>query len=161
MDLRAFGSWTSAPTCLIFQDFEGLSRLTEVFAPERPLGYPSGHPAPRLTLWAAFSFGDRDRGVKSPKIRGGVKILNFQGPLKLTSFYRDSIENRQFGGQKSKSSRGNFRGEFPPPLAFGTFLTPPIPVSDLFCDTLDVYPSDTASWALQLPPEVGRPLQST
>ena len=60
-------------------------------------------------------------GVKSPKIRGGVKILNFQGPLKLTPFYRDSIENRQFRGQKSKFSRGNFRGEFPPPLAFGTF----------------------------------------
>ena len=60
-------------------------------------------------------------GVKSPKIRGGVKILNFQGPLKLTPFYRDSIESPKFGGQKSKSSRGNFRGEFPPSLAFGTF----------------------------------------
>ena len=60
-------------------------------------------------------------GVKSPKIRGGVKILNFQGPLNLTLFYRDSIDIRQFGGQKSKFSRGNFRGEFPPPLAFGTF----------------------------------------
>ena len=60
-------------------------------------------------------------GVKSPKIRGGVKILNFQGPRNLTLFYRDSIENRQFRGQKSKFSRGNFRGEFPPPLAFGTF----------------------------------------
>ena len=53
-------------------------------------------------------------GVKSSKIRGGVKILNFQGPLNLTLSYRDSIENRQFGGQKSKFSRGNFRGEFPP-----------------------------------------------
>ena len=63
-------------------------------------------------------------GVKSPKIRGGVKISNFQGPLKFTPFYRDSIENRQFGGQNSKSSRGNFRGEFPPPLAFGTFWPP-------------------------------------
>ena len=63
-------------------------------------------------------------GVRSPKIRGGVKILNFQGPLKLTPFYRDSIENRQFRGQKSKFSRGNFRGEFSPPLAFGTFWPP-------------------------------------
>ena len=53
-------------------------------------------------------------GVKSPKIRGGVTILNFQGPLTLTPFYRDSIENCHFGGQKSKPSRGNFRGEFPP-----------------------------------------------
>ena len=60
-------------------------------------------------------------GFKSPKFRGGVKISNFQGSLKLTHFSRDSVENRQFGGQKSKSSRGNFRGEFPPPLAFGTF----------------------------------------
>ena len=40
-----------------FQDFEG---LTEVFAPRRPPGYPHGrprhNPAPKLTLWAAFSF---------------------------------------------------------------------------------------------------------
>ena len=68
-------------------------------------------------------------GVKSPKIRGGVKISNFQGPLKLTPFYRVSIENRQFGGQKSKFSRGNFRGEFPP-SSVRYVLTPPIPVSD-------------------------------
>ena len=69
-------------------------------------------------------------GVKSLKIRGGVKILNFQGTLKLTPFYRDSIENRQFGVQKSKSSRGNFRGDFPPPSSVRYVLTPPIPVSD-------------------------------
>ena len=61
-------------------------------------------------------------GVKSPKIRGGVKILNFRGSLNLAPFYRDSIENPQFGGQKFKLSKDNFRGEFPPPpLAFGTF----------------------------------------
>ena len=53
-------------------------------------------------------------GIKSPKIRGGVKILSFQGPLKLTPVYRDSIENRHFGDQKSKSSRGSFWGESPP-----------------------------------------------
>ena len=41
MDVRAFGSWTSAPKCLFFQDFEG---LTEVFAPGRPQGYPRGRP---------------------------------------------------------------------------------------------------------------------
>ena len=64
-------------------------------------------------------------GVKSPKIRGGVKILNFRGPLNLTLFYRDSIENPQFGSQKSKLSKDNFRGELPPPpLAFGTFWPP-------------------------------------
>ena len=31
----------SAPECLLFQDFEG---LTEVFAPGRPPEYPRGHP---------------------------------------------------------------------------------------------------------------------
>ena len=67
-------------------------------------------------------------GVKSPQIRGGgVKILNFQGPLKLTPFYRDSIETRQFGGQKSKSSRGNFRASSPP-SSVRYVLTPPIRV---------------------------------
>ena len=41
-------------------------------------------------------------GVKSPKIGRGVKVLNFRGPLKLTPpFCRDSIENPQFGGEKS------------------------------------------------------------
>ena len=38
MDVRAFGSCTSAPKSLFFQDFEG---FTEVFAPGRP-GYPRG-----------------------------------------------------------------------------------------------------------------------
>ena len=32
MDVRAFGSWMSAPKCLFFQDSEG---LTEAFAPGR------------------------------------------------------------------------------------------------------------------------------
>ena len=41
MDVRAFGSWMSAPTCLLFQDFEG---LTKVFAPGRPPGCPRGRP---------------------------------------------------------------------------------------------------------------------
>ena len=41
MHVRAFGSWMSAPRCLFFQDFEG---LTEVFAPGRPPGYPRGRP---------------------------------------------------------------------------------------------------------------------
>ena len=59
--------------------------------------------------------------VKSPKIRGGVKILNVRGSRNLTLFYRDSIENAQFGGQ-SPSFRGTtFGASSPPPLAFGTF----------------------------------------
>ena len=55
MDVSAFGSWKSAPKCLFFQDYEG---LTEIFAPGRPPGYPRGrplgYPAPKLTLWTAF-----------------------------------------------------------------------------------------------------------
>ena len=79
-------------------------------------------------------WGPGQGGVKPPKIRGGVKILNFQGPLKLTPFYRTSKENCQFGGQKSKSSRGNFRGELPPPLAFGTFWPPSLRRQSLLRD---------------------------
>ena len=41
-----------------------------------------------------------------------MKILNFRGSLNLTPFYRDSIENPQFGGHKSKLFKDNFRGEF-------------------------------------------------
>ena len=58
--------------------------------------------------------GDRGRGGSNLRKIEGVNILNFQGPLKLTSFYRDSIENRQFGGQEAQVFEGNFRGEFPP-----------------------------------------------
>ena len=63
MDVRAFGSWMSAPKCLFFQDFEG---LTEAFAAGGGVLPPdvrrisartsAGYPAPKLTLWAAFSF---------------------------------------------------------------------------------------------------------
>ena len=69
--------------------------------------------------------GDRDRGGQiSENKGGGVKILNFQGPLKLAP--QRFIEDRQFGGQKSKVSRGNFRGEFPlPPLTLSTFCPYP------------------------------------
>ena len=53
MDVRAFGSWTSAPTCF-FQDLEG---LTEGFAPGRPPGYPRGRPPdirPKNLLFGLF-----------------------------------------------------------------------------------------------------------
>ena len=49
-------------------------------------------------------------GGKSPKIRGGGKFWIFRGPWNWPL----STEYRQFGGQKSKLSRGNFRGELPP-----------------------------------------------
>ena len=54
-----------------------------------------------------------------------MKILNFRGSLNLTPFYRDSIENPQFGSQKSKLSKDNFRGEFTPPSSVRHVLTPP------------------------------------
>ena len=53
-------------------------------------------------------------GGQISEIRGGVKTGNFQGSRDLTPFYNDSIEAPYFGGQKSKLSRENFRGEFPP-----------------------------------------------
>ena len=37
MGVRAFGSWMSAPYCVFFQDFEG---LTEAFGPGRPHKWP-------------------------------------------------------------------------------------------------------------------------
>ena len=74
------------------------------------------------------------RGSNLRKLEGGgVEILDFQRPLKLTPFYRDSIENCQFVGQNSKSSRGNFRCESPPPLAFGAFW-PPLSRSPIWSD---------------------------
>ena len=54
MDVRAFGSWMSAPKCLFFQGLEG---LTEVFAPGRLPGYPRGRPPdirPQNLLFGLF-----------------------------------------------------------------------------------------------------------
>ena len=64
-------------------------------------------------------------GVKPPKIRGGGEILNFQGPLKVTPFYRDSIEIVKLG-VKSPSLRGaTFGAGPPPPSSVRYVLTPP------------------------------------
>ena len=74
-----------------------------------------------LVVFQALTFGDQDReGSNLRKLEGGGN-LNFPRPLKFTPVYRDSIENRQFAGQKSKTSRGDFRAYSPPPLAFGMF----------------------------------------
>ena len=70
-------------------------------------------------------------GSNLRKLEAGVKILIFGGFRNLTLFYRDSIENRQFGGQKSKLCKDNFRGKSPPPASGVRYvLTPPIPISD-------------------------------
>ena len=72
------------------------------------------------TIVVEVPTGDRGRGGSN--LRGGEHFeFPGQGLLKLTPFCRDSLENRQFGAQKSKSSRGNFQGEFPPLQVFGTF----------------------------------------
>ena len=52
--------------------------------------------------------------------------MNFRGSLNLTLFYRNSIENPQFGFQKFKLSKDNFRGEFPPSDVWYV-LAPPYP----------------------------------
>ena len=69
-------------------------------------------------------------GVKSPKIRGGVKFLNFQGPLKLTPFYRDFYRKSPIWGSKSPNLRVITFGASSPPSSVRYVLTPPIPVSD-------------------------------
>ena len=87
-----------------------------------------------VTLRSApfLSLGDRDRGGSNlRKLEGGgCENFDFSGSRNLTLFYRVSIGNPQIGGQKSKLCKDNFRGEFPPPLAFGTSWPPLIPVSD-------------------------------
>ena len=62
VEVRAFGSWMSAPTCLFFQDFD---RLTEVLGRDIRANDPrmsAGRPPPKLPLWADFSFLSCDPG---------------------------------------------------------------------------------------------------
>ena len=54
MDIRPFGSWMYTPTCLFFQDFEG---LTEAFDPGRPPESPWGLGCPRNIRPKCFLFG--------------------------------------------------------------------------------------------------------
>ena len=56
-----------------------------------------------------------------------VYILNFRGSLDLTPFYRDSIENPQFGGEKSKLFPRTTSGESSPPLQLSVRFDPPYP----------------------------------
>ena len=69
-----------------------------------------------------------------------MKILNFQGPE--IDPLRDCIQNRQIGGQKSKSSRGNFRGESPPPPR-SVRLDPPLSPSPIFHQARLTFSSET------------------
>ena len=78
-----------------------------------------------MFLWMTVQLETGIGGVKSLKIRGGVKILNFQ-PLKLTPFYRDSIETRQFRGPKVQVFEGQLSGRVPPPLYRSVRFEPPL-----------------------------------
>ena len=106
------------------------SSENEFFRSPRPLG---PFPPKSLAIWGSklhFSAKCRRhdsrpgwRGVKSPKIRGGLKILNFRGTLNLTLFLQ-RFYRKQFGSQSPSFPRTTF-GASPPPLAFGTFWPPP------------------------------------
>ena len=79
MDVHAFGSWMSAPRCLFFQDFEGLT----VFAPGRSPGYPRGPPPdirPQNLLFGLLFRSRTLRGKKSPN----KDSLGRQGHLLVT-----------------------------------------------------------------------------
>ena len=57
MDVRAFGSWMSAPKCLFFSRI--LRALTEVLGRDiraNDARMPAGYPARKLPLWADFLF---------------------------------------------------------------------------------------------------------
>ena len=64
----------------------------------------------------------------SRKLEGGGENFEFPGAPEIRPLSTEiPLENRQFGGQKSRSSRRNFRGEFPPPLSGDRYvLTPPL-----------------------------------
>ena len=66
-------------------------------------------------------------GVKSPKIGGGVKILNFRGSLNLTPFYRGSIEILNLGESKVQALHRQLSGRVPPRSSVRYVLTPPYP----------------------------------
>ena len=54
VNVRAFGTWMSAPTCLFIQDW---TTLTEVFGRDIRANDPrmsAGCPSPKLLLWANF-----------------------------------------------------------------------------------------------------------
>ena len=77
------------------------------------------------------SLGDRDRGGSNLRKLEGGENFEFRGAPKIDPLrHRDSIEKCQFGGQKSKCSRGSFRGKFPPLQRSVRFDPPPVPVSD-------------------------------
>ena len=61
VDVRAFGSWISAPKCLFFSRI--LSALTEVLGRDIRANDPrmsAGYPSQKLPLWADFSFLNPD-----------------------------------------------------------------------------------------------------
>ena len=72
------------------------------------------------TVYPKHEACQKSLGVKSPKMRGGVKLLSFGGSLNLYLLYRDSRENPQFGGQSPSFPR-QLLGRVPPPTSNGAF----------------------------------------
>ena len=97
MDVRAFGSWTSAPKCLFFP---GLREPDRSFCPRTSAGISAwtsaGYPAPKLTLWAAFLF------LRFTPSRTKKQLKNLLIPLFLMGcFPVDFQEVKQPLGTKS------------------------------------------------------------
>ena len=70
VDVRAFGSWISAPKCLFFSRI--LSALTEVLGRDIRANDPrmsAGYPARKLPLWADFSFLREGPGTHFSELR--------------------------------------------------------------------------------------------
>ena len=70
---------------------------------------------------AKFNFGDWDRGVKSPKIRGGGENFEFSGVPEFEPFLQKFYRISSIWGSKYPSFPRTTFGRVPPPLAFGTF----------------------------------------
>ena len=65
-------------------------------------------------------------GVKSPKIRRGVKILNVEFP-QIDCFLQRFFRTSPIWGSKVQVFEGQLSGRVPPPSSVRYVLTPPYP----------------------------------
>ena len=80
-------------------------------------------------FWSVM-LGDRDTGGSNLRKLEGGENFEFSGAPEIDPFLQRFDRESPIYGSKSKSSRGNFRGEFPP-SSVRYVLTPPIPVSEV------------------------------
>ena len=107
MDVRAFGSWMSAPKRLFFQDFEG---LTEVFAPGCPPGYPRGRPLDIRPQNLLFGLLFRSWQLGLPwASRGGAHFLPSVRKLEKAVAVRNSLLEK-FSGKFQRCCRAFLKG---------------------------------------------------